>query len=476
MTLFICTAGTSIAGGPMKPEEDEPAFRARVDAKLRQQRSELKRSAFLIRVSAETNGLAREGAGAGDQVMFLATETDDGRIAADCLARFVEAEFGCRASARVVDGLQVRDGVKFRTAGVRGLFDALDELRRDFSDEEIRLNATGGFKGVMPYVVLYGMFHDLAVSYVYEFSETLITLPRLPVEFDWAGLAPAAQAIFAIDAEGALGEDAWRASLPASYYAGQADFDALFEHEGGLVTLSAVGLLMKARLGEAETANPLFLSLRAHAALTEAHSNSRALLDPMLERLRNPLFRAGLKHAETLHKTDLKVCKRYGKTGPRVLYWVRENHVFVGEVFAHHDLYLAYVNNEPLKIAGYATREFIELPVAVLASPAESVRHLLESQDELDQKLKTLDEERIALKAQLQQAELAKNAEVARATEEARSRGKHEGEAERRRLQSSFQRRLNEKDAEIVGLQEAILSLETGIAEMRAKLDARDHA
>ena len=148
----------------------------------------------------------------------------------------------------------------------------------------------------------------------------------------------------------------------------------------------------------------------------------------------------------------------------------------MGKIFSDHDSYEAYINNNPMRIADYVVDEFAELKVLTLAKPAELVKQILESGVELEQKLKDVDEERVALKTQMQQILLSKNAEIARAKEEARSRGKLEGDAERRRIQSSFQRRLNDKDAEIADLREAMASLEKGSAELYAKLDARDQA
>ena len=81
---------------------------------------------------------------------------------------------------------------------MRSLFERIDTLRKETTEDRIELNATGGFKGMVPYLTLYGMFYDLPVSYIFEQSETLIQLPRIPLAFDWRRLAPAARAVVAL--------------------------------------------------------------------------------------------------------------------------------------------------------------------------------------------------------------------------------------------------------------------------------------
>jgi len=45
------------------------------------------------------------------------------------------------------------------------------------------LNPTGGFKALVPYMVLIGMIKEVPCRYIFEQSTTLLELPPLPVEF-----------------------------------------------------------------------------------------------------------------------------------------------------------------------------------------------------------------------------------------------------------------------------------------------------
>jgi putative CRISPR-associated protein (TIGR02619 family) len=360
MTLFICTAGTSLAGGPLRDGEAVADYRKRIDNKIASDRSASgSQDQLLIRVSAEMNALRRSDAGEGDQV-YLVSETEDGRLCGERLVELTRSELRSRARAVIIEGLQVKDGQRFRQLGVRNLFDQIDRLRKETTEDEIELNATGGFKGMVPYLTLYGMFHDLRVSYIFEQSDTLIRLPRIPLAFDWGRLAPAAEAVRELSRD-VLREHELRALLPADYWdpGAKADYDCLFDREDGLVSLSAIGLLMKARLDSATEGIEVLLSPQAKGALDAAEQEVRSHYEFMLARVRNPLYRASPGHTETLHKTDLKVWKRYGQAGPRMLYWVEEPRVLVGELMKHND-YIAYVDGSPRKQSDYDRERFTD--------------------------------------------------------------------------------------------------------------------
>jgi putative CRISPR-associated protein (TIGR02619 family) len=376
MTLYVCTAGTSIAGGPLKDGVTAAEYRRRIDDKIASDRAASRRTNdFLIKVSAELNALVRKDCGNEDQVVYLLSETEDGAICGERLVALTQSELGSHARSITVSGLQVRDGRRFRQIGVRSLFDEIDRLRRETSDLE--LNATGGFKSMVPYLTLYGMFHDLPVFYIFEQSDTLITLPRIPLAFDWRRLAAAAKAVMALTGDW-LPEPEWRALLPRDYWdpKTRADYDCLFEHEDGLVGLSAIGLLMKAKLEAAGEGSEVLLSPHAKSALDAAEQEVRSHYEFMLARVRSPLLREIARHSESLRKSDLRVWKRYGPSGPRMLYWMQGTRIMVGELM-QHDAYEGYVNGNPRQRADYPTDGFSPWPGAAILDWETALDELL---------------------------------------------------------------------------------------------------
>ncbi|UYN93745.1 MAG: putative CRISPR-associated protein [Enhydrobacter sp.] len=294
---------------------------------------------FLVAASAETNGLCRANASDGDEVALLSTETPDGIACAERLACLLGDEIGCRARVHVIEGLQVRDGKTFREKGIDSLFRTLETLTADLAPEEVQLNVTGGFKGVVPYLVLFGMFRRMPVSYVYEASDTLITLPPVPLELAWERLVMALPAVLAIAREGAIPLEQWKSLMPRGYWAGPDEFTPLFEFDRGSVGLSGIGRYMHFRHEGKRQNTAVLLSPQARRALDAASAASGPVFERMLSRVRSPLQRQLKQRCVTVG--DLKLWRENRDSGvrPAMFYWVAGEQVMVAELFADHAEY-----------------------------------------------------------------------------------------------------------------------------------------
>lgn len=179
-SAFICTTGTSI----------DPAVRAdtRLEDLLLFTQDRLCRigerrglDAALREGCAELHSLWRAGAAAGDRVHLLHTDTSVGAVCAGAIAHAVSTYLGCTVELHRIEGLQAEDAMRFRDVGVPRLFQTLDRIRRGTdAGVTLRIQVTGGFKGVVPYMTQYGMTHGVSVSYLFEKSEELIELPQMP--------------------------------------------------------------------------------------------------------------------------------------------------------------------------------------------------------------------------------------------------------------------------------------------------------
>lgn len=254
MTTYLCTCGTSAAknlSGPGKPRFDAQwvadnggpesaskrvfdsfrAFSMDDDAALR------------TKLSAEVHSLARMGVGALDDVVLYSSETPDGQVCAQAVAHYLEAARpGLRARVVVIDGLQVTDAERFRTAGVLNFTKkVLAEIENNGAAQCV-LNPTGGFKSLVPYTVLIGMLKGVPAQYIFEQSTALIPLPMMPVEFARERLEPLRPLLERIERDTAIPRAELDAAIPR---AERAWFLPLFEDLGAdQVTLSPVGFLL----------------------------------------------------------------------------------------------------------------------------------------------------------------------------------------------------------------------------------------
>ena len=155
---FICSIGTSAA----KLLVDE-AGRRLAPGKLRQW----------------VQDLERDGVGTGFRFGAAA------RIDAEQFRRVGVVEFTKRCLREIDDLATLWCDAPRRNSRRGASCHTPPRYRFSVSGEEsnVVLNPTGGFKTLVPYTVLIGMWKNVPCRYIFEQSTTLLELPPLPVEF-----------------------------------------------------------------------------------------------------------------------------------------------------------------------------------------------------------------------------------------------------------------------------------------------------
>ncbi|MFW6026710.1 MAG: hypothetical protein ACOCRX_10240 [Candidatus Woesearchaeota archaeon] len=85
-----------------------------------------------------------------------------------------------------INGLQVNNSELFEKKGVHNLFDILQELHGDYGQQNsLIINATGGYKGAIPYLTIYGQIYKIPVYYHFKDTKEIIELPQYDLELDY---------------------------------------------------------------------------------------------------------------------------------------------------------------------------------------------------------------------------------------------------------------------------------------------------
>ncbi|MCB9865012.1 MAG: hypothetical protein H6816_00010 [Phycisphaerales bacterium] len=141
------------------------------------------------RQSAEINGLAAvlDGREAGWVAHLLVhTDTYQGRIACGLVEDAIGALFSAESVSPITEaGLRTDEAVGFRWAVtdlVAKLTDAVEGYRA--RGYEIVFNLTGGFKSLNGFLQALGTLYADRCVYLFEGSQALMTIPRLPVVLD----------------------------------------------------------------------------------------------------------------------------------------------------------------------------------------------------------------------------------------------------------------------------------------------------
>ena len=357
MRTIICTTGTSISGGKARYTDTEGAepYRRAIRTRIEEMRGQAG-AGFLDAVSAETKSLAALKSEAADAVVFLHTDTPDGRICAELVAEVLERGRGIRVQLKCIAGLQVGDENVFRREGIDHLFGALSELTagKDYDpDAEVVLNVTGGFKSVVPYVTLFGLLKRFDIAYIHEGSSRLIRLPPLPVQYDFERIGQAAEAIRQLRAEKIMKREAFFALIPGLDFHDRRLYECLVEEAGDDVALSAL-------------ADHLLCAREEERLAVMIHPNARKSLERwagtlaaaqfgfMLERVSDPLWRNIKRHR--FNGTDLAVYKP-GDTAERIAGFIQGRTFFACELFGDHAEYDRDLPN--CRCSMYRTADFV---------------------------------------------------------------------------------------------------------------------
>lgn len=415
MRKIVCTAGTSLLTNAKKAKDTREqtqtvSDRRLIDSYLETCESKFKedRERFFVTLSAETHSLYRLKVNGGDQVLLLHTETNDGEMCADALRQIIKDELKANCEIRKVEGLQIHDGERFRKVGLYNLFKVLEDECVKWKEnapngKEVILNTTGGFKAVVPYITLFGLFHRIEVVYIFEGSKTLIRLPPLPFNFDYERLGQARPALQLLKKEGPLPREEFFKAIPGLPYDERPYYESLLEEDDqGYVTLSAFGFLFLDQW-EKDT-KEIYLSLKAREAYERSQGEVRERITRFLASLRDPLVRNNHKHS--FEGTDLDVFKMPHQA-ERVAGFVQGDRLYVCCIYLSHDEYERDLPN--YRRADFKSQSFEPWsPPEEYQSATEvpdEAEYLIKENQELKEKIARMEKDNMELLASYEKSE-----------------------------------------------------------------------
>ena len=250
--IFICTAGTSIATNnnfdikdiENKPLSDYDKYEIPLLA-LRQQVEEVFSRLDLLReldqTSAEIKSLAKMGLEKGDHVFLLVSDTVDGMVCAEINKEYLIRNWNCEVSLEKISGLQSSNSKAFSEKGLKNLLDKVISLLEKYSYQEVCLNITAGYKSVIPYLTLLGMLYDKPIKYIYEKSNEIITLDKIPLKYDEETILAVEDKLLLIEKDTEISLELWKQGIP---FEKRKHYSFLLQESSpGRVTMSAIGLI-----------------------------------------------------------------------------------------------------------------------------------------------------------------------------------------------------------------------------------------
>ena len=218
--LIISTVGTSLLTNRIERETDDNKWYKRLqqtanysDSEVTQHHpdveefiAELKERAETELYSDDTEGIREASAelngiyglyheqieeGISDTHLLVATDTAQGRVAAEIVESFLKSKGLTNTSIHVQPGLSTASSDIF-VEGMAKLIPWMQETITDCKKSKytICFNLVGGFKALQGYFNTIGMFYADEIIYLFEGSNQLIKIPKLPVKVDVSEIEP----------------------------------------------------------------------------------------------------------------------------------------------------------------------------------------------------------------------------------------------------------------------------------------------
>ena len=146
--------------------------------------------------SAELNGIYglyndQIEQGIPDMHLLVTTDTAQGRVSAEVVESFLKSKGLTNISTHAQPGLSTASSDIF-VEGMAKLIPSMQEIIKDCKNSRytICFNLVGGFKALQGYFNTIGMFYADEIIYVFEGSNQLIKIPKLPVKVDVSEIEP----------------------------------------------------------------------------------------------------------------------------------------------------------------------------------------------------------------------------------------------------------------------------------------------
>ncbi len=129
----------------------------------------------------------------GDRIILVTTNTPDASLCAHVLKEIIGKKWSIIGSGngvltidiKTIRGLGKADDPSFGTLGLPNFLQYIvGTIRGNKNDFNVILVPTGGYKALIPYMVIAGILEEVPCRYVYEESKNVLELPPLPLHVD----------------------------------------------------------------------------------------------------------------------------------------------------------------------------------------------------------------------------------------------------------------------------------------------------
>jgi len=110
------------------------------------------------------------------KIILIISETQISKY----LGKIFKNYFGENCEIKEIEGLQIDDKERFENKGLHNFI----EFFKTLDKKNLIFNITAGYKAFIPYLTIIGQIYSIPIKYIFENSDSLISIPELPTGFD----------------------------------------------------------------------------------------------------------------------------------------------------------------------------------------------------------------------------------------------------------------------------------------------------
>ncbi len=270
------------------------------------------------------------------EIELITTDTLLSPLCAEALKYILEENLDIQVNFsknNIIDDLQVSDYKRYKK-GLINLINRLNNFTYDGQYTDILLNITGGFKGVIPYMTLYGQINNIPLFYIFEFTNSLIEIPQLPITLDKTVFDKYWQEFYKVSIDMIKKDKLSKKFLQYAQH--------LIEIEDGYVYINALGKI----LWDSYQKDHFFFY-----ATDEVYRE--------IEKQKDIVSILSSKFKDIVgSKTETKGSHKVyddGNNPNRIFYFKENDNFYIYKTFQNHDIYEKYINKSSIN-----KKDFVE--------------------------------------------------------------------------------------------------------------------
>ena len=265
------------------------------------------------------------------EIELIATDTLLSPLCSEALKFILESnidDIDVKFSERnIIKDLQVSNFKRYKK-GLINLINRLNDFTYDGTyTKDLLLNITGGFKGVIPYMTLYGQINNIPLFYIFEFTNSLIEIPQLPITLDKTIFDKYWQEFYKVSKDMVEKDKLSKQFIQ--------DTKNLIEIEDGYVYINALGKI----LWDSYQKDHFFFY--STDEVYQEIKKQKDILSILSSKFKD------IVDSKTETKGDHKVYDD-GNNPNRIFYFRENGDFYIYKTFQNHDIYEKYINQNSI--------------------------------------------------------------------------------------------------------------------------------